>query len=491
MTAHPRIGRRRLLQLTAGAGALGATSLTGCSGSASYSAASAVGAVDFTQPLPIPPLAESTEHDGYRTFELVAQEGTSRIVPQGDTDTWGLNGTILGPTLRVRRGEAIRIDVRNELPEATSIHWHGMRLPAEADGGPHQPIEPGETWSPSWTVDQPAATLWYHPHPHGETERHVYRGLGGFFLIDEHDPSLALPHTYGVDDIPLVVQDKTFDDAGQLVETARHDVGMLGDTILVNGAAGAVLDVTRALTRLRLLNGSTARSYSFGFSDDRSFAMVASDGGPLENTATLTRILLSPGERAEIVVAMDPDEEVTLRSYPHNLGISSRRTERAGADDELDILLLRAASSLGDSPEIPPTLVSIPRLEAAEAATTRVFELGNNLINGKSMDMSRIDAEILVDTVEIWEIINTHTQPHNFHIHDVQFQILAIGGDAPPPELSGWKDTVYTPPGVRLRLIMRFGPHTDPHMPYMFHCHLLWHEDQGMMGQFTVLPPHE
>ncbi|ALJ20846.1 multicopper oxidase family protein [Microbacterium sp. No. 7] len=483
------LGRRDLLRATGIAVAsAGVAALEGCSLLSPRTALRTVGEVPFATPLPIPPLATSTSHEGARVFELVARSGRSRIVPQGETDTWGLNGPLLGPTLRARRGETVRIDVRNELSETTTLHWHGMRLPAAADGGPHQPVAPGGTWSPTWTVDQPAATLWYHPHPHGETERHVYRGLGGMFLIDDdEEAALDLPRTYGVDDIPVIVQDKTFDDRGGLVETDRSDIGMLGDTVLVNGAAGPVLEVTAQRTRLRLLNASTARTYAFGLSDGRPFDLIASDGGLLAEPASLARLLLTPGERAEIVVTMDAGESVALRSFAHDLGLRERDAVLAGAHDELDVLLLRAAAALRPSAPVPLALAEPPRIDLAESAGTRAFSLGNNRINGQRMDMSRIDAEVVAGTVETWFVTNAHSQPHNFHIHDVQFVVAEIDGAAPPPELSGWKDTVYIPPGSAVRLGMRFGSHTDPHVPYMFHCHLLWHEDQGMMGQFLVV----
>ena len=148
------LARRDLLRLAAVAGAsAGIVSLGGCTPLGSRSALTTVGEVEFGTPLPIPPLADSALSGGARVFELVAQQGRSRIVAQGETETWGLNGPMLGPTLRARRGETVRIDVRNDLPEPTTLHWHGMRLPAAADGGPHQEIASGGTWSPSWTIE--------------------------------------------------------------------------------------------------------------------------------------------------------------------------------------------------------------------------------------------------------------------------------------------------------------------------------------------------
>ncbi len=488
---RPGFDRRAFLRIaTAGAGAGAAGMLTGCGLFDSRDPIDTVGQVDFAQPLRIPPLAEAARTDQVTVFDLTARAGRSAIAPGGEADTWGLNGAILGPTLRARRGESVQINVTNELDEATTLHWHGMHLPAAADGGPHQMIDPGETWSPTWKVDQPAATLWYHPHPHGETERHVYRGLGGMFILDDdHESGLGLPRDYGIDDIPVIVQDKTFDDRGRLVETSRRDNGMIGDTILVNGTAGPVLDVTAQRTRLRILNASTARSYSFGFSDDRGFAMIASDGGLLREPVELTRILLTPGERAEIIVEMSPGQTTTLRSHPQDLGLSDSRGRSTGAADNLDIMLLRAGESLVPSAAVPARLAAVDRIDEADAVETREFELRNNRINGESMDMNRIDEVVTVDTAEIWEVWNGHRQPHNFHVHDVQFQVLSIDGRDPAPELSGWKDTVYLPPGRRFRLIMRFTEYADPTTPYMYHCHLLWHEDEGMMGQFVVVEP--
>jgi blue copper oxidase len=147
------------------------------------------------RPLPIPPLAPSTvDSSGIRRFTLRAAPGSTEIVDGRRTATWGYNGSILGPTLRARRGETVAVEFENGLPAPTTLHWHGMHLPARCDGGPHQTVQPGDRWEPSWTVRQPAATLWYHPHPHGETEKHVYRGLAGLFIIDDDDSPAGLPH---------------------------------------------------------------------------------------------------------------------------------------------------------------------------------------------------------------------------------------------------------------------------------------------------------
>jgi FtsP/CotA-like multicopper oxidase with cupredoxin domain len=480
------------ITLAAIAVVIAAVMVAGCALSSSATV-NTVGQVRFENRLAIPPLADSElDPEGRRVFTLTAQPGESEFRPGQSTETWGFNGSYLGPTLRASRGERVMVDFRNRLDEATTVHWHGMHLPADADGGPHQVVEPGGSWSPSWEIDQPAATLWYHPHPHGDTEKHVYRGLAGMFILDDADETeLDLPREYGVDDVPVIVQDKRFADDGSLIEDERERLGILGDTLLVNGTYGPYLDVSTERVRLRLLNGSTARTYDFGFSDQRDFALIATDGGLLERPAELDRIQLSPGERAEIVVTIEPRERVILRSYPPDLEPGSDTSRKDGGDDTFDVLELRAAAALERSAALPTEFADIPELDPADAAETREFELRSRRINGEEMDMDRIDTVVNKGTTEVWEVENGHGQPHTFHVHDVQFQVLDVDGEDPPPKLSGWKDTIQLPPRVPVRLIMAFEDYADPSSPYMYHCHLLRHEDEGMMGQFVVVEPGE
>jgi len=442
----------------------------------------------FDAPLPVPPLAPSrVDADGTRTFSLTAQEGTTRFVPGVETPTWGFDGDLLGPTLRASRGEQVAVEVRNTLPEATSVHWHGMHLPAAMDGGPHQPVEPGATWRPTWRIDQPAATLWYHPHPHGRTEEHVYRGLAGFFLLDDPAaPDVGLPDEYGVDDVPVVVQDRKLDADGDLDLSGGGELGVLGSLVTANGVRGAHLEATTQRVRLRLLNGSTARTYAFGFADDREVLQVASDGGLLPAPVPTTRVQLSPGERAEVVVTVSPGERVRLRSYPPDLG-GIVAGFAMGANDTFDVLELRAAQDLAPSPPVAAALTTLEPLP--EATVTRTFDLQGRQINGRRMDMDRVDATVEKGATELWEVRNLDLFPHNFHVHDVQFRVLDIDGEAPPPALAGAKDTVYLEPRRTYRLVMRFEDHADPTTPYMFHCHLLLHEDEGLMGQLVVVEP--
>ncbi|WP_411699991.1 multicopper oxidase family protein [Conyzicola sp.] len=461
--------------------------LVGCS--AGSPTVDTVGKVTFDTPLAIPPLAESTtDATGRHTFALTAQNGTTEFTPGMRTQTSGFDGSYLGPTIVADRGDDVRIELHNALDEPTTVHWHGMHLPAAADGGPHQLVEPGARWSPEWTVDQPAATLWYHPHPHGETANQVGRGLAGMVIVrDEPEAALPLPRDYGVDDVPVIVQDARFVD-GRLSSESRDYVGVLGDTLLVNGTVGPQFEVTTDVVRLRLLNASPARVYNFGIDDGRDLALIGTDGGLLERPYATPSVQLSPGERAEVLVRMAAGETARLQSRDVGLGGNGLGGAN-GAADRFDVLELVASAALNSVGTVPSELVPMERLDDLDATAERRFVLDGLQINQQPMDLTRIDEVVTVDATEVWNVRNNMALPHSFHVHDVQFQVLTIGGDPPPPQLDGWKDTILLHPNTDHRIIMRFTDYTDPTTPYMYHCHLLQHEDQGMMGQFVVVEP--
>ena len=470
-----------------------AVTLTGCDPIPGGGVISTVGEVNFDTPLAIPPLAESTtDADGRRIFDLTAASGETAFRSGAATGTAGFNQSYLGPTLVAEAGDEVVVNVHNELDESTTVHWHGMHLPAAADGGPHSLIEAGDTASPSWTIDQNAATLWYHPHLDGETERQAASGLDGLFIVqDAAESALPLPRDYGVDDIPVIVQDVRFDESNQFSSDVQGYIGAIGNELLVNGTVGPYLEVTTDLVRLRLLNASTARSYDFGFADARTVSLIATDGGLLEAPVPTGHVQLSPGERAEILVAVEPGETAVLRSTPPDLGQDAVQAQKNAGGDSFDVLELRASAVLRSVGTVPETLVPMTALAPADAAVTRTFTLSDSTINGKRMDMRRVDAAVTLGTTEVWSVSNSMAQPHNFHVHGVQFQILTVDAEPPPPELAGWKDTIFVPPGGQIRIIMRFDDYSDPAAPYMFHCHLLTHEDDGMMGQFVVVRPGE
>ncbi|WP_329118499.1 multicopper oxidase family protein [Streptomyces sp. NBC_01465] len=450
---------------------------------------STVGKVSFSQEMKVPPLAESTvTKDGTRVFDLRMQAGETEFKAGKKTPTWGFNGSYLGPTLRAARGEKVEVRVENTLDEASSVHWHGMHLPAAMDGGPHQEVAAGARWNPYWKIDQPAATLWYHPHPHGATEQHVARGLAGMFLVDDaKSGALALPKTYGVDDLPVIVQDVEFDgnklDHGHKI---LRNTGFLGGRTMVNGTLDPYKEVGDRLVRLRLLNASTARIYTFGFDDSREFSLVGTDGGLLERPAGMKRVQLSPGERAEIVVEMRAGERTVLRSYPWEKGDAWEK-RFSGGDDSFDVLQLRAAKTLRDSPTLPQRLVESELPEAKDAVRGRYFELKLSGINGKKMDMGRVDETVTQGATEVWTVRNGGDMTHNFHVHDVQFRVVEFDGKPPGAALRGPKDTLAMPIGSTAKIAVRFDGPADPDHPYMYHCHLLAHEDEGMMGQFVVV----
>ena len=452
------------------------------------------------RPLVIPPLAEPVIINGEKVFTLTAASGRTELLPDAHSDTAGYNGSYLGPTIRAGTGDRVRVQVTNQLDATTTVHWHGMHVPAVMDGGPHQPIAPGATWSPHWTIQNSAATLWYHPHTLGATAQQVYSGLAGMFLIDDdNSDALGLPTQYGVDDVPLIVQDRNFDPDNHMTylrDRTQNNFGELGDTILVNGTYAPYLDVPRTLVRLRILNASNARRYNFGFSDERPFTQIATDGALLPAAIERTRMLLSPGERTEIIVDMtDTDKPVTLMSYEvpgaapmYHL----MRTLTVGDNDEYQrftILELRPTGTPAPHQTLPGKLNTIEALHPENAAQTRIFRITDRMsINGKPMDHARIDEIVTKGDTEIWEIDNQEALfYHPFHIHHVQFQILDRDGRPPQGYEQGWKDTVHVAPFEKVRVIAKFDTYADTGWPYMYHCHILEHEDMGMMGQYMIV----
>lgn len=453
----------------------------------------------FTAPLPIPPLLEDLDSrsDSAR-FIMNAQQGSMDFFPGKPTATLGYNGNFLGPTIRVRNGQRFRVDVNNTLPEVTTLHWHGLHVPAQWDGGPRQPISAGTTWNPDFTIKQEAATLWYHPHAMGLTGEQVYQGLAGFFLIeDEVSDSLDIPKIYGEDDIPLVIQDRRFFSNGQFAYAQNmHDIlnGVIGNYLLVNGAMQPRLSVHSGLVRLRLLNGSNSSIYRIGFKDQRTFQVIASDGGFLEQPVAMNSIVLSAGERAEVVIDLS---DVELG----NQIILTVEQMKGSLFEAMRITVDRPAETTGRLPDHLRTLDKIPESEAdgIRGFTMETMSMGGGrmgmgmmgrrlTINGKKMDINRTDEQVRLNSTEIWEITNQGammmSMPHSMHLHDVQFQVLSRNGQPPPLHERGRKDTVLIMPGETVRIISRFRDYTGV---YMYHCHLLEHEDDGMMGQFEVI----
>lgn len=471
------------------------------------------------QPLSIPPLLRGEAVNGVNRYRLRVQRGTSRFLPGLTTPTFGINGDFLGPTLHLRRGEQVQLQVTNNLGAPTTMHWHGMHLPVVADGGPHQEIADGGVWEPAFTVLQPGATCWYHSHLLNRTGEQVYQGLAGMIIIEDEDTHRdGIPSTYGVDDIPLVIQDRAFNVDGSFRYVGMHmDVmtGMFGDTILVNGTLSPEFAPTTSRVRFRLLNGSNARTYTLAFDDARPFTMIASDGGLLAAPLALTSLELAPAERAEIVVDFSDGRPVNLVSLPMAADSPSQPRGMMGNmhpmnNNAFHLLSLRPAAALQRSPALPVQLTQLERIEASEAVVERQLILtmamgmgmgmgrgrgaaggmmgagASFFINGQAMDMGVINQHVLAGDTEIWELVNDSMMMHPFHIHHGQFQLLSRNGRSPAAQEAGFKDTVKVGPGESVRFIMRFQHFSDAQRPYMYHCHILEHEDNGMMGQFIV-----
>ena len=454
----------------------------------------------------LPEILKGTRKGAETVYDLQLQTGTSNFLEGLQTETIGINQPYLGSLLEMQSGESVKLNVHNALDETATLHWHGFHLPARFDGNPHQAIAPGETWSAQFVVRQRGGLYWYHSHAHKRSGPQVYRGLAGpIYVRDEESDALDLPSEYGVTDLPLIVQDRAFQRDGQLIYgTSMHTLmmGMLGDTLLVNGVIDPVFEYTTDLLRLRLLNGSNARIYRFSFNDGRSMRQIASDGGLLAAPVPLTDIILSPGERAEILVDLSNGQPAQLVAHPVQNSMMGGRMMRGrmgnrqmrGSGPELPVLSLLPAPTRRSAEPVPGKLLQLPRPNPATAVRTRRFVMnmpmgmmgGGFTINGKTMDMTRIDERVKLDTSEIWHIENTSTMAHPFHIHDVQFRILDRNGRPPSAAESGLKDTVLVAPGETVRLLLAFSDYSDPNTPYMYHCHILEHEDAGMMGQFTV-----
>ncbi len=446
------------------------------------------------------------------TINLTFQNGTHEFFPGVTTNTMGVNGNILGPTLILNQGDFVNFSVTNQIGEITTLHWHGMHVAAENDGGPHTTILPGETWTPAFTVLDKAATYWYHPHLHEKTNEHVSKGIAGMIIIkDNEEAALNLPRTYGEDDFPIVIQTKDFDANGQIIVPSNND-----DSIMVNATLDPQLDVPAQVVRLRLLNGSSMRTFNIGLNANQSFYQIASDGGLLSEPVLLTRLRMAPGERVEIIIDLNgmQGQSLQLMSYASEFqnGIYGATYPGMGAGMVLngynpnplngaDFTILQldvVAQTSNPVTTIPSTLISVTPIDEASSDLTRDLLMtpvqggsnqlnGDFVINGQPFNMNVINYEIPLNNTEIWSITNQSAIAHPFHIHDVQFYVLDRDGNTPPPSEQGLKDVIYVLPMETVRFITQFTDFADPVIPYMYHCHMLFHEDSGMMGQFVVI----
>ena len=506
--------------------------------------------------LPIPDLLTA---DASNRMQLVVQAGQSSFAGKTAT-TWGYNGNLLGPAVKLNKGQSVTVDIHNQLAEETTLHWHGLEIPGEVDGGPQGIIPAGGKRSVTFTPDQRAATCWFHPHQHGKTGHQVAMGLAGLVLIeDEEIRKLMLPKQWGIDDVPVIIQDKQFSADGQVdyqLDIMTAAVGWFGDTLLTNGAIYPQHAAPRGWLRLRLLNGCNARSLNIAASDNRPLYVIASDGGLLAEPVKVTELPMLMGERFEVLVDVSDGKAFDLVTLPvSQMGMAIAPFDKPHPVMRVQPLLITASGTL------PDTLTSMPSLPSLEGLTVRTLqlsmdpmldmmgmqmlmkkfggqamagmdhgkmmghmnndnmdhgnmnhgnmnhgEMGNmqhgnmgnmkhggsfdfhnaNRINGQAFDMNKPMFAAAKGQHERWVISGQGDMMlHPFHIHGTQFRILSENGKAPAAHRAGWKDTVRVEGGVS-EVLVKFDHDAPKEHAYMAHCHLLEHEDTGMMLGFTV-----
>ncbi|MGB5031781.1 MAG: multicopper oxidase family protein [Saprospiraceae bacterium] len=447
----------------------------------------------FNNPIAIPPIIDAT----IASFE--AKSNTINVDGKS-INTLGYGGaSILGPTLKIQQGAIFNLAFTNQLSEPTNIHWHGLVAPPLQDGYPTDVTNPGGTFNYKFKVNDRPGTYWYHPHPDMSTASQAYRGLAGFFIISSpEEKALNLPE--GQYDIPLVVQDKGLTNG--LTYNPNNDdrtIGLFGESILVNGTMGPFLDVATRTYRLRLLNGSNARIYNFSLSNGAKFNLIGTDGGLIDSPKEMSSVLLSPGERADILVnfgSIAMDSSVFL--------VSNTFSGAYAQGYQMFKLMKFTVKKVETDPfTMPSILMPVEKLTQSESIATRKFIIGHDgmghsemhhggsgvvmhPLDGKFFDPLRRDEVVRAGTIEIWEFDNSiGTETHPMHLHGLQFQVLKrTGGRAmlEPWEL-GWKDTVLAFPGEKVSIIIRF---PDNKGKFVFHCHNLEHEDAGMMLNFEI-----
>ena len=423
---------------------------------------------------------------------LTAAPGSTTI-GEGDTAAaWLFNASLPGPTLRARRGDTLRVDLVNALPDPTIVHWHGMLVPEDADGHPRHVVGPGASYAYAFPIVQRAGTYWYHPHAHHRTAEQIHRGMAGFFVVtDDEEASLGLPA--GDREILLLLQDREASAAGALAydpsDTDLH-AGMLRGTPYANGVRLPALDVVAGCYRFRLVNASHARVYRLAFDSGLAFTVIGNDGGLLPAAVNVPSVWLGVGERLDLLVdftSLRPGARAMLRSVGFDTP-GAAGTFPQGMD--LDILeISRVEGTAPGMPSLPPVLSTIAPLGGA--VTDRTFEFQTtsdaemHRIDGRTFDMDRVDLTVPFGVTERWVFRNDSTLPHPVHLHGTQFQIVArTGGRGSVLAYeAGWKDTALVMPGEAVEALVRFDAYRGL---FLLHCHNLQHEDMGMMLNVEV-----
>ncbi|SES41419.1 suppressor of ftsI [Streptomyces sp. yr375] len=479
--------RRKFLGGMAGAAGLAAVGAAGATFSLLTGNNNKAAAADATGTLTIPDLLEGTTADGTTTYTLTAKTGTNEVISGVSSTTAGYNGTFLGPTMKWTTGDTVLLNITNTLGADTSVHFHGAHIPAKMDGGPQNAFADGVTWSPTFEVKDEAKTLWYHPHALGTTAEQVVHGLAGMVIVDDgSDVSTALPNDYGVDDIPIILQCLAADSSGDIkYNISGYLASSLSYPLLCNGtnvdSTTLGFTATKTRTRFRVLNASPADILTVQRSDGGTLTQIATDQGYLTAPTEVTSIRLVAGARAEFV--LDLADAVTLQAVVTTGWIR-------GGSGTYDFLTVTPDAT--DTPaDLPSALNTITRYDTS-AFTARTISLGqsgqNMTINGSvgttmsgmAMISTTLDAE------EVWTIKNGTQLEHSFHLHDVPFQLIEINGSTPTGVDLGWFDTYEVVGGGSIKIAMKFTDFTDDTYMYMLHCHLLQHEDEGMMAALMV-----
>jgi FtsP/CotA-like multicopper oxidase with cupredoxin domain len=448
-------------------------------------------AVSPADTLNSPPLLKNISTvPGTVEFNLTAEPARIALLPGHVTDAYTYNGSVPGPTIEVREGDRVIIHFRNHLTEPTTIHWHGLHIPADMDGSPLRPVGPGKQFDYIFTMPRgTAGTYWYHPHPDLRTGYQIAKGLFGAFIV--RDPADPLPAS--LPEKLLILSDNRFNPDGSPEIADPHTLqgqideenGREGNVLFVNGQVMPRITIRSGeVQRWRVINVSAARIYRLAI-PGQTLLHVGDDGGLFERPVAINEFLLANSERVELLVrgTGTPGSQAVLQDLPYDR--YDPHTRPADWETTRDLLTLR----YDDAPPVPPvtlpaTLRRIVALDTTKVTARHVIVLSQGLINGRTMDMNRVDVHSRLGATEIWEVQNVVTMDHPFHLHGFQFQIL--DRDGVPAPYRSWKDVINVPKHETVRFIVRLD---DFPGRWMFHCHILDHEDHGMMGILDVRPP--
>lgn len=416
-------------------------------------------------------------------YNLTASEFNWEINPGKIITAWGFNNQVPGPVLKAKKGDTLVVRVQNNLAESTMVHWHGIRLPATMDGTGEvqQPILPGKSFEYRFTVPD-AGTFWYHSHQN-ETVQMEKGMYGGIVIEDDTDPAFDDEKVLVIDDMKLTSNNefKRHGLVGRWIE--RHD-GREGSSNLVNGKEALTMHMHAGQTeRWRLINAASARYFKLSL-DGKPFKIIATDGGLLEYARTETELLITPGERFDIVVGPFEEGEVfSINSLPYN-----RVTMlKAKLQKYATVQVMERKHSIAALPE---KLTEIKLLAPQDAAVSRKVKLSVDLSLNHIIDfnvnnkMHGMDKPVMVGDLQVWEVSNTSLMDHPFHLHGFFFQVLEENGKA--PEYKAWKDTYNLKPRTTIKIAWM--PDNRPGR-WMYHCHIIEHHAAGMMANFEVIDP--